>query len=86
MVIKDGRFGPYITDGETNVTVPRGETVEQITPARASQLLAEKRAQGPAPKKTARSSAQGTATKTSTKKSTARKPAAAKPARAGSKG
>ena len=92
MVIKDGRFGPYITDGETNVTVPRGETVEQITPARASQLLAEKRAQGPAPKKTARSTAKGTAAKGTTarsstaKKSTAKKPAAAKPARAGSKG
>lgn len=42
-------FGPYITDGETNVTVPRAEAIEQITAARASQLLAEKRAKGPAP-------------------------------------
>ncbi|MEF3122513.1 type I DNA topoisomerase [Kocuria flava] len=77
MVIKDGRFGPYVTDGETNVTVPRGETVEQITAARASQLLAEKRAKGPAPKKTsARSAAKATS-------STAKKSPARKPARAG---
>lgn len=61
MVIKDGRFGPYITDGETNVTVPRAETVEQITAERASQLLAEKRAKGPAPKKTATRSGGGKA-------------------------
>lgn len=79
MVIKDGRFGPYVTDGETNVTVPRGETVEQITPARASQLLAEKRAKGPAPKKTAARSA----AKAPAKSSTAKKSPARKPARAG---
>ncbi|MGX5356917.1 type I DNA topoisomerase [Kocuria sp. KH4] len=77
MVIKDGRFGPYITDGETNVTVPRGETVEQITPARASQLLAEKRAQGPAPKRAARSTAKSPAKSTAKApaKSTAKAPA-----------
>ena len=85
MVIKDGRFGPYITDGETNVTVPRGETVEQITPERASQLLAEKRAQGPAPKRTARSSDRPAA-KGAVKKSAPRKPAAAGSAGAGTKG
>ncbi|WP_047689182.1 type I DNA topoisomerase [Kocuria sp. ZOR0020] len=56
MIIKEGRFGEYITDGETNVTVPRSETVEQMTPERASQLLSEKRAKGPAPKKTGRAS------------------------------
>lgn len=56
MVIKEGRFGEYITDGETNVTVPRSETVEQMTPERASQLLSEKRAKGPVPKKTGRGS------------------------------
>ncbi|GEO94873.1 type I DNA topoisomerase [Kocuria turfanensis] len=78
MVIKDGRFGPYITDGETNVTVPRGETVEQITPARASQLLAEKRAQGPAPKRAARSTAKAPAKSAAGKSSAAGKPAAGK--------
>ncbi|HEX6194265.1 MAG TPA: type I DNA topoisomerase [Jiangellaceae bacterium] len=51
LVVKDGRFGPYITDGETNVTVPRGTGVEQVTLERAAELIAEKRAKGPAPKK-----------------------------------
>jgi DNA topoisomerase-1 len=51
LVIKDGRFGPYITDGETNVTVPRGTSVEQVTHERAVELMAEKRAKGPAPKR-----------------------------------
>ncbi|HEY9408031.1 MAG TPA: type I DNA topoisomerase [Jiangellaceae bacterium] len=53
LVIKDGRFGPYITDGETNVTVPRGTEIEQISLERAAELMAEKRAKGPAPKKRA---------------------------------
>lgn len=76
MVIKEGRFGAYITDGETNVTVPRAEAIEQITAARASQLLAEKRAKGPAPAKTtsrSRSSAKsGTAKSRTAKRSTAK--------------
>jgi DNA topoisomerase-1 len=55
LVIKDGRFGPYVTDGETNVTVPRGTGVDQLTLDRAVELMAEKRAKGPAPKKRARS-------------------------------
>jgi DNA topoisomerase-1 len=46
--VKDGRFGPYVTDGETNATIPRGETVEEIDFDRAVQLLADKRAKGPA--------------------------------------
>jgi DNA topoisomerase-1 len=51
MVVKEGRFGAYITDGETNVTVPRGAQLEEITSERAAELLAEKRAKGPAPKR-----------------------------------
>jgi len=47
IVVKDGRFGPYVTDGEFNATVPRGETVEGITLERAADLLATKRAAGP---------------------------------------
>jgi DNA topoisomerase I len=54
LVIRDGRFGPYVTDGETNVTVPRGTGVEQLTLDRAVELIAEKRAKGPAPKKRSR--------------------------------
>ncbi|PID50755.1 MAG: hypothetical protein CR980_02115, partial [Propionibacteriales bacterium] len=50
-VIKSGRFGPYITDGETNVTVPRSMDPADVTLERAAELIAEKRAKGPAPKK-----------------------------------
>jgi DNA topoisomerase-1 len=46
--IKDGRFGAYVTDGVTNATIPRGEEVEDIDFDRAVQLLADKRAKGPA--------------------------------------
>ncbi|MCR2827117.1 topoisomerase C-terminal repeat-containing protein, partial [Microbacterium sp. zg.Y909] len=63
--LKDGRFGPYVTDGETNATIPRGENAEEVTFERAVQLLADKRAKGPAPKRT-------------TRKPAARKPAAKK--------
>lgn len=50
IVAKSGRFGDYITDGVTNVTIPRGDTVETITPERAVEMLADKRAKGPAKK------------------------------------
>lgn len=52
MVVKDGRFGPYVTDGETNATLRKADSVEAITLERAAELLAEKRAKGPAPKRT----------------------------------
>ncbi|SEB02350.1 type I DNA topoisomerase [Leifsonia sp. 21MFCrub1.1] len=67
--VKDGRFGPYVTDGETNATIPRGETVDEVDFDRAVQLLADKRAKGPA-KKPAR--------KAPAAKATAKKPAAKK--------
>ena len=51
MVIKDGRFGAYVTDGEVNATLRRDDEVETITAERAAELLADKRAKGPAPKK-----------------------------------
>ncbi|HML49895.1 MAG TPA: type I DNA topoisomerase [Propionicimonas sp.] len=54
IVIKDGRFGPYVTDGETNATLRRVDSVETMTVERAAELLAEKRAKGPAPKRTRR--------------------------------
>lgn len=50
--MKDGRFGPYVTDGETNATIPKGEDVEAVDHARAVQLIADKRAKGPVKKKT----------------------------------
>ncbi|MDO5494959.1 MAG: type I DNA topoisomerase [bacterium] len=68
---RDGRFGPYVSDGTTNVTIKSPDTLEDITPERAYDLLAEKRAKGPA-KRPAR--------KTAAKKTAARKPAAKKPA------
>jgi len=46
--IKDGRFGAYVTDGVTNVTIPRGEEIEDIDFDRAVEMLADKRAKGPA--------------------------------------
>ncbi|MBT2496528.1 type I DNA topoisomerase [Microbacterium sp. ISL-59] len=67
--IRDGRFGAYVTDGETNVTIPRGQTVEDITFEIAVQMLADKRAKGPAPKR-------GAAKKAPAKKAPAKKPAA----------
>ncbi|MFE2548509.1 type I DNA topoisomerase [Streptomyces sp. NPDC059355] len=74
VVVKDGRFGPYVTDGETNATLRRDDDVETITPERGYELLAEKRAKGPA-KKTAK---KAPAKKAPAKKATATKTAAAK--------
>lgn len=54
MVIKDGRFGPYVTDGETNASLRKGDDVLSITDERASELLADRRARGPVTKKTAK--------------------------------
>ena len=79
VVIKDGRFGPYFTDGETNVTLRRGDDPATVTPERAYELLAEKRAKGPVKKRTTRrTSAKKTAKKTassgtSTKKASTKK-------------
>jgi DNA topoisomerase-1 len=50
MVIKDGRFGPYVTDGETNASLRKGDDVLSITDERASELLADRRARGPVKK------------------------------------
>lgn len=71
VVVKDGRFGPYVTDGTTNATLRKDDSVETITAERAFQLLAEKRAKGPAKKRT-------TAKKTTTRKTTAKKTTAKK--------
>ncbi|MDP9101548.1 MAG: type I DNA topoisomerase [Actinomycetota bacterium] len=52
MVVKEGRFGPYVTDGETNASLRKGDDIDNLVDERASELLAERRARGPAPKKT----------------------------------
>ncbi|MFN2497007.1 MAG: type I DNA topoisomerase [Pseudonocardiaceae bacterium] len=51
MVVKDGRFGPYVTDGEVNASLRKSDSVEALTDERAVELLAEKRAKGPTPKR-----------------------------------
>ncbi|QHC58029.1 type I DNA topoisomerase [Rathayibacter sp. VKM Ac-2760] len=90
--IRDGRFGAYVTDGETNVTIPKGQPIEEIDFEQAVQMLADKRAKGPAPKKAPAkrapakkpaaktTAAKATATKTTAAKTTATKTAAAKTA------
>ncbi|MFJ3696595.1 type I DNA topoisomerase [Streptomyces sp. NPDC090052] len=70
VVVKDGRFGAYVTDGETNATLRTGDSVEDITPERGYELLAEKRAKGPVKKKTAK---KAPAKKTAAKKTAAKK-------------
>jgi DNA topoisomerase-1 len=55
--VRDGRFGPYVTDGITNATIPRGDDVETIDFERAIELLADKRAKGPAKPKAKRAPA-----------------------------
>lgn len=77
--LKDGRFGPYVTDGETNATVPRGENAMEITFERAVELIADKRAKGPAPKRAA-AARKPAASKTAASKATATKTAATKTA------
>ena len=79
VVVKDGRFGEYVTDGETNATLRKDDDVETLTAERAFELLAEKRAKGPTTrKKAAKKSTKKTAKKTTAK--TAAKKTAAKSA------
>jgi len=88
MVVKDGRFGPYVTDGTTNASLRRGDEVESLTVERASELLAERRAAGPSTRKRAAKKApagkKASARAGGTKKATAKKATAKKAtARAG---
>jgi len=75
VVVKDGRFGPYVTDGEVNATLRREDSVEAITPERGYELLAEKRAKGPVKKAAKKTPAKKSATKTAAKKTAAKKTA-----------
>jgi DNA topoisomerase I len=75
IVLREGRFGPYVTDGETNASLRKSDTIESITPQRAIELLAERRAAAPAPKR--RTAGTRTAgTRTAAKSTGAKKPAA----------
>jgi DNA topoisomerase-1 len=87
MVVKDGRFGPYVTDGTTNASLRKGDDVSELTVERAAELLAERRAAGPsarkkAPAKKRAAKKKATAKKSTAKKSTAKKKAPAKKAAA----
>ncbi len=73
MLVKDGRFGAYVTDGDTNATIPTGVDIDTLTEEQAIELLAQKRAKGPAP-------AKSTGRKVAAKKAPAKKKAAAKKA------
>jgi DNA topoisomerase-1 len=77
VTVREGRFGPYVTDGETNASLRKGDDVESITLDRAAELLADRRARGPATKK---KSAKKTAAKKTTAKKTAAKKTTAKKA------
>jgi DNA topoisomerase I len=75
MVIKEGRFGPYVTDGETNASLRKGDEIASITTERASELLADRRARGPAKKAARRAPAKKTAAKKTAAKKAAPKKA-----------
>ena len=82
VVVKEGRFGPYVTDGTTNASLRKGDVVESITIERASELLAERRAAGPSTRKKAGAKKAGAkkaggAKKAATKASGAKKSAGA---------
>jgi len=83
MVVKDGRFGPYVTDGETNASLRAGDTVEDLTVERAAELLQDRRDRGPA-KKSAKKAAKKSAKKSA--KKTAKKAAKKSAAPAAKKG
>ncbi|MDS1272631.1 type I DNA topoisomerase [Lipingzhangella sp. LS1_29] len=78
LVIKDGRFGPYVTDGETNASLRKGDEVESITLERASELMADRRAKAPAKKSGSKQASKSTAGKSTAGKSTAGKSTAGK--------
>jgi DNA topoisomerase-1 len=84
IVIKDGRFGAYVTDGTANATLRKDDSVESITLERAAEMLADKRAAGPGARKTVKKAPAKTATprspakKAAAKKSTAKKAATKK--------
>ncbi|HEY1990676.1 MAG TPA: type I DNA topoisomerase [Acidimicrobiales bacterium] len=78
MVVKDGRFGPYVTDGTTNASLRQGDDVDTLTVERASELLAERRAAGPSSRKKAAKKKAPAKKKAAKKKAPAMKKTAAK--------
>jgi DNA topoisomerase-1 len=76
VVVKEGRFGPYVTDGTTNASLRKGDVVESITIERASELLAERRAAGPSTRKKAGAKKAGAKKAGATKKAAGAKKSA----------
>src|SRR5439155_13172866 len=70
VVVKEGRFGPYVTDGETNASLPKGEQVDTVTIERSAELLQTRREQGPAKKSRKTAKAAKKASKKAAKKTT----------------
>lgn len=92
VVLKEGRFGPYVTDGEINASLRREDDPTTLEPARAYELIADRRARGPvkkatrrpvkkAAKKAAKKAVRTSTAKKAAKKSPAKKPAAKKAAK-----
>ena len=77
MIVKDGRFGPYVTDGEYNASLRKGDTVEELTVERAAELLADRRAKGPAKKAKKKASKKKASKKKASKKKASKKKAPA---------
>jgi DNA topoisomerase-1 len=80
VVAKEGKFGVYVTDGETNASLTRGDRLEYVTPERAYELLAVRRDAAPSPKKRKAAAkpvkkAAKKTTKKAAKKASAKKPA-----------
>ncbi|HXL94246.1 MAG TPA: type I DNA topoisomerase [Streptosporangiaceae bacterium] len=70
MVIKDGRFGPYVTDGETNASLRKDDEVATITDERAIELLADRRAAPPTAKRRTTTTRTAATKTTTTRKKT----------------
>jgi DNA topoisomerase-1 len=74
----DGRYGPYVTDGQTNASLPKGSNVEEVTLERALDLLAERAAKGGGRKKAKKKAAKKTSKKKTARKATSKKKAVKK--------
>ena len=78
MTVRNGRFGPYVTDGETNASLRTGDDPSTITVARAAELLQDRRDRGPSTRPTKARGAKKSAKKATAKKATAKKATAKK--------
>ena len=79
VVVRQGRFGPYVTDGESNASLRTGDDVATVTLARAAELLQDRRDRGPSTRTTRkRATKKATAKKATAKKTTAKRATAKK--------